>query len=117
MVVIAGIVGGLVAATLATALAVLLVGTQLPWIGPAAFFAFWITGIAVALRSPSALVAWRRLITASATVCTAFVAASLTLPTWAGFDQALALVALLLAGLFTLVALAMRRRGTAAPSL
>lgn len=108
MVVIAGIIGGLIAATLGTALAVLLVGASFPWIGPAAFFVFWIASIAIALGSPSAAIAWRRLLFASAIVCIGFVVASLTVPAWAQLDRVLASVALILAGVFAIAGVVTR---------
>ncbi len=110
MVVIAGIIGGLMVAMLGTALGVLLLGAQFPWIGPATFFALWVGSIAVALRSASAALAWRRFLFAAAIVCIGFVAASLLAPGMQALDRVLAPIALLAAGAFALAGLATRAR-------
>ena len=85
--VIVGIVGGILFALLGTTLLVLLAAPHFPIIGPIGFFVLWVVGIAIALQSPRAGMAWRRLLIASAVGCLLFVFSSLVWKLAPGVDR------------------------------
>jgi hypothetical protein len=73
MKIIAGIVGGLGLAILGMLVAGLVFATAIAnghgGVGVGAFFVFWLVGLFIAIQSPSASKAWRRLLLIAAVMC------------------------------------------------